>query len=263
MHNHAHSGGAIQTIETKLNICGTVICIIANNSTIGNGSGVYTYHSEAVYKKGGKLKFLGNRAAESGGTFHAAGSSIIVKIHNPRLLLHTVVEFEDNRAEKSGALFLEIDAKLYMLKSEATCSTKREEIIKFTAKVAEYRGAVSISDEGILCAISTKYSECPIQILVLHSIQILESESSTHKQCEHIYYHKNTDTVSGNSLYGGLVDRCTVSLLAEVTANITEENTDISNTTTTVGGLEYLYSISNIRSSDIGSLVSTSSSLLL
>ena len=69
--------------------------------------------------------------------------------------------------------------------------------------------------------------------------------------------------MSGNSLYEGLVDRCTASPSAKVTANTTEENTDISNTTTTVGGLEYLYSISNIRSSDIGSLVSTSSSLLL
>ena len=60
----------------------------------------------------GKLNFLGNRAAERGGTFHAAGSSIIVKIHNTRLLLHTIIEFEDNRAEKGGALFLELDAKM-------------------------------------------------------------------------------------------------------------------------------------------------------
>ena len=48
MYNHAHSGGAIQAIETKLNIHGTVT--IANNSAIENG-GVYTYHSEVVCKE--------------------------------------------------------------------------------------------------------------------------------------------------------------------------------------------------------------------
>ena len=140
---------------------------------------------------------------------------------------------------------------MYLLKSEAICLTKREEAIKFTENVAKYGGAVYVSDKGV-CTTSTEDSECPIQTLVLHSNQLLESESLIDNGCQHIYYHKNTATVSGNSLYGGLLNRCIVNQLAEITANTTEENT-ISNTTTIVGGLEYFYSISNIRSPDIGS----------
>ena len=249
--NHAHSGGAIQAIETKIHIHGTVT--IANNTAVKNGGGADIYQSEIICRQGGKLNFLGNTAVKEGGALHAVGSSIKVKLHGAKSLLHTTLNFEGNRAEKGGALFLAMDAKMYLLKSEAIWLIKREEAIKFTANIAKYGGAVYISDKGV-CAISTEDSECPIQMLVLHSNQLLESESLIENgyQCQHIYYHKNTATVSGNSLYGGLLDRCIVNHLAEVTINTTEENT-ISNTTTIVGGLEYFYSISNIRSRDIGS----------
>ena len=219
--NHAHSGGAIQAIETKIHIHGTFT--IANNSAVKNGGGVDIYQSEIICRQGGKLNFLKNSATKEGGALHAVGSSIKVKLHGAKSLPHTILNFESNRAEKGGALFLAMDAKMYLLKSEAIWLTTREEAIKFTANIAKYGGAVYVSDQGA-CAISTEDSECPIQTLVLHSNQLLESESLIDNgyQCQHIYYHKNTATVSGNSLYGGLLDRCIVNHLAEVTVNTTE-----------------------------------------
>lgn len=143
--NHAHSGGAIQAIETKIHVHGTVT--IANNSAVKSGGGADIYQSEVICRQGAKLKFLGNNAAKEGGALCAIGSSIKVKLHSAKSLLHTILNFESNRAEKGGALFLAMDAKMYLLKSEAICLTKREEAIKFTANVAKYGGAVYVSDK--------------------------------------------------------------------------------------------------------------------
>ena len=59
--------------------------------------------------------------------------------------------------------------------------------------------------------------------------------------------------IAGNSLYGGLLDRCRVSPLAELFINNTSEGQAFSNRTITVGGLAYFRSIMNIQYPDIAS----------
>jgi hypothetical protein len=70
-----------------------------------------------------------------------------------------------------------------------------------------------------------------------------------------IFFENNIERIFGNSLYGGLLDRCKVSPLSNLLDNITfeERMPSINSNTVTVGGLAHIHSISNIANSDIAS----------
>ena len=68
-----------------------------------------------------------------------------------------------------------------------------------------------------------------------------------------MHFFNNTAKISGHSLFGGLLDRCTVSPLAEPNVNKLNKDFTFSNSTFIVEGHEYFQKISNIEDSDIGS----------
>ena len=156
----------------------------------------------------------------------------------------------NNKAKEGGGLYLEMDAKLYVLKSIALNFTEKNETLAFTANSAEYGGAVYVSDNG-MCVLSTN-KECFFQTLALYHSMPIDFDPYDHRS-QDIYFYNNTAKVSGHSLYGGLLDRCRVSPLAEPNINNHKMDYTLSNETVTVEGLSYLHKISNIEDSDIGS----------
>ncbi len=251
MHNRAPTGGSVIATEAKLRIHGTVI--VTNNTASQSGGGIYLYQSEIICQKTSALKLSGNTALEKGGGIYAVGSLIKVKV--PKLLIqkHSMLNFVSNKADKGGGIFLEMDSKVYILKSIANNFTEKHEMIKFTTNEANYGGAVYVSDDG-MCSLSSSNKECFFQALALYgNAPLTNLDSNANIMCKNIYFEENRARITGSSLYGGLLDRCRISPLAELPLSNASKGLTLSNRTITVGGLEYFRSISNIQASDISS----------
>ena len=252
MHNRARTGGSVLATEAKLHIRGTVI--IANNTASQSGGGIYLYQSEMTCQKMSALTLSGNTAIEKGGGIYAVGSLIKAKVPTAKNLVQMyLINFVSNTADRGGGIFLEMDSKVYILKSMANNFTEKHEIIKFTTNEANYGGAVYVSDDG-MCALSTSNKEYFFQALALYrnvTLPILDSNDNV--KCKKVYFEHNQARIAGSSLYGGLLDRCRISPLAELLLSNTSESFILSNRTITVGGLAYFRSMSNVKTSDIAS----------
>ena len=242
---HAELGGSLKAINSKIQVYGNVT--IAENTATEAGGGMYLKHSELICWKGGTLMISNNKATKKGGGINAFASVIKVKyppINQSFLSLH----FYSNQAMKGGGLFLEMDSKVYILKSKISTSKQiifHQTLIFFSLNFAQYGGAIYVSNDGI-CSLSNKSTanECFIQILAMYSSVPTDFDS----RYQNIDFVNNTANYSGNSLFGGLLDRCSVSQFAETNVDNT-----ISNGTIVVKGYRYFQKISNIQDVDIGS----------
>ena len=86
----------------------------------------------------------------------------------------------------------------------------------FTANKADYGGAVYVDDTNSGTCASDPKTKCFFQVLAIHSLhyQHLKTQSII------LYFSQNYATISGSTLYGGLLDRCAVSQFAEVHKHI-------------------------------------------
>ena len=220
-HNHAENGGAIHSTECKLYVNGNVA--IKHNTATGNGGGVYLSTSEINCQQKSTFELLNNIAVHKGGGLHAMSSSIkatyIFKVNlnsRPRVHIDTArISFTQNRAELGGGLSLEANAKLYILKysTERVFVTSGYDVYNttiFMANGANYGGAIYVDDDTYsgTCASDTK-TECFIQVLATHQID------DDRRNVQSMYFSHNYANTSGSTLYGGLLDRCTVSQLSE------------------------------------------------
>ena len=242
--NNASTGGAINAIEAKLYIHGNVT--VVNNTALQNGGGVYLRQSVLTCQRNSTLTLMGNKAVGKGGGIHAVGSSI--KINGTLVERnYTSLQFIGNDAEEGGGLHLQMDAKLYILKSKPY--TEKYRIVTFTANSADHGGAVYVADDN-MCSFNTR-SECFFQSLALYNA--LPSDS-VHQS---VHFSNNTAVSSGESLYGGLLDRCTINPLAETDRIHLDSGNDsiLLNDSDSVAmkGSEYLHMMSNIKNSEIGS----------
>ena len=243
--NFAQNGGAVYATESKLYVNNQTT--IANNGATEGGGGIYLYHSEINCQDGCTLELLNNSAVERGGGIHAISSS--VKVYTGETHTSTsVVCFSENSAKKGGGLCLEVNAKLYVLKPYSYSSDDSLYALQFTSNTADYGGAVYVADDinSRTCA-STSYTkhytstECFIQTLVLHGtvsscVNLLNTE-----------FIQNHAEISGSTLYGGLLDRCTVSPSAEVYINYDSQQPDV------MSGTTYITSITNINVTSVSS----------
>ena len=111
-----------------------------------------------------------------------------------------------------GGLSLEANAKLNILKHNYYFYDDDDtNVTIFTANCAGYGGAVFVDDNTIsgTCASNTK-TECFFQVLAIHGQQ------NPYLKPQSIHFSKNYASISGSTLYGGLLDRCAVSQFAEV-----------------------------------------------
>ena len=221
LNNQARRGGAILAAESKIMIYGETT--IANNTaTNSNGGGISLYQSDLEIK--GNCIISHNHAMRGGG-IHATSSTVAV--YQP-----TTLQFINNRAENGSGLYLEVNPKLYILKSQPSYNDD-EHLLIFSGNHANYRGAVYVADDTNSGACSPD-NECFIQTLTLHQFTIPD------RSTVNIVFSDNTASGQGANLFGGLLDRCIPSPFAEV----------YRKQTTHYSGVSYLGSISTITALD-------------
>ena len=221
LNNQARQGGAILAIESTIILYGTTT--IANNTaTDSSGGGISLQQSNLEIK--GSCNVSDNYAMRGGG-IHAKSSTIAVYQQGGTL------QFIDNNAENGSGLYLEINPKLYILKSGDT----HKNLLIFNGNHAHYGGAVYVADDTNSGACSPNI-DCFIQTLALYT----ELDSMSFNTVN-IQFTGNTATERGSSLYGGLLDRCVpTSSFAEVYQK--EQNL----TTQHYNGVKYVKDISGI-----------------
>ena len=216
LNNQARHGGAISAFESKIIMYGE-ITIANNTATVSSGGGISLQQSDIEVR--GNCIISGNDAVRGGG-IHATSSTIAV--YEPWTL-----QFINNKAENGSGLYLEVNAKLYVLKhlpsynfSETDNNNNggiiisrntlaRSEHLLFQANHANYGGAIYVADDTNAGACSPD-NECFIQTLALHQFSVEKNELIN------ILFSGNTASEQGANIFGGLLDRCIPSPFAEV-----------------------------------------------
>ena len=222
--NHARiSGGAIHAVQSTIHMSGDTT--IANNSADNSAGGVYLYQSKlnCVHN----CSFSGNTATTAGGAIHAIASTVYANdvqrgIWTPLLWAQlqldiqqsiindspfTTIILSSNEADKGGGLALEMYSKLY----------GNDHMIIFKQNLANYGGAIFVNDytSSGTCAskpftTNSALTECFTQMLNYHGNHRLNIGE------HHYQFVDNYAAMSGPSLYGGLLDRCTESPVVDI-----------------------------------------------
>ena len=201
------SGGVLYASQSKIKVFGNIS--IKNNSASKSGGGAFLYLSSFVCR--GNCTFSGNTTCKTGGGVHAVATSIsigysVINEYKSSLIL------ANNRAENGGGLYLEANSKL-----TGTESRSSPYEIGFIQNTAESDGgAVFVNDKTYLdvCA-SNSYSEYKTETECF--FQALYNDINIKKTgCKHWVNFMNNTAMRGSVLYGGLLDRCTVSPMADI-----------------------------------------------
>ena len=124
---YAQRGGALNIIESELNIHVTVV----SNKARVSGGGINLDHSELICNRNSTLNLFGNDGSKKGGGVMATSSTILIKG------LHNVVN-----------IYFKFNTNFLIFKSKA--SNAQDKIVIFTSNSAsEYGGAVYVSDDGM------------------------------------------------------------------------------------------------------------------
>ena len=258
MNNVAVSGGAIHAAESRIDVNGELVVI--NNTALDNGGGIYLYRSDFNCKIGSAVKIISNNAENKGGGLHAISSAIKVTYVRDSYSGRSSLYFARNTAIKGGGVYLEANAKLLVLKEGTTGNNliHNNSIFFRNNKAIEHGGAVYVADdtnaatcEGPAGSLYSDATECFVQVLTVMLLdQVRNNSYLTGVEFE------NNSAPNGALLFGGLLDRCTLSLIAEI-HKINEsmwEDFEISGP-----GITYFLCIANIinfqglKSYDIGS----------
>lgn len=252
--NLAANGGAIHATESKVYVIGDLT--IANNMATESGGGLYLYRSELNHMRESQLEISGNHAITKGGGVHAISSSIIAIYNNQGSdNEEKTLTFTNNRATKGGAIYLEANAKLYVIKKGLRYTQQIQTYaIKFIQNYADFGGAIYVDDDFNSAACNRPYnithsdaSECFFQVLTFATKSVNKS-----MQLQTIYLEKNRaqTNLNGHVLHGGLLDRCTISPSAQV-QRYRHKNFS--------SGIQYFYSVTSIENStELQMLVSSS-----
>lgn len=213
---------------------------IEHNSAAGNGGGISAYGSQVNFYN--KLVLKNNTAHENGGGLYA--SSTVVQFQQPG---NNFVM--SNFAKNGGGAYLLSNSKLILLKTKITYLYINQDLqnsefsLIIAGNVANYRGgAIFVNDETYfsVCKESNNlYSrECFVEILQYYAYGN-NFVFNFPIRFDNVQFSGNYAGLSGDLLYGGLLDRCLSSLLAE-----NDNNSAVYN------GLPYLAFISNVLPSD-------------
>ena len=208
--NQADYGGAIHSTESVLNITGTTI--VSQNSATRNGGGVFLSQSKVFCQPSSLFMLENNTARREGGGIYAVGSTIRVSIVTNETLVNVV----GNIARRGGGLALNSNAKLYVLKRISFNKPAVVYAVQITDNSASLGGAFFVSDESNSASCESPSTECFLQVLAIHRDEFNVSTVSL--------YVSNNSAKRSAALYGGLLDRCTISPLAEVHSGQSDPN---------------------------------------
>ena len=214
---------------------------ISRNTVSDSGGGIYLYRSELNCQDESTVEFLSNGAIERGGGIHAINSFITVFFNRSSFMdgLKSSVNFTNNTAQMGGGVYLETTAEIRIIKKgDYLDDLNMDKMINvfFTKNSASQGGAIYVDDETnfeICTGRSDERIDCFLQVL------------SPQKTGNYNYDLISIEFIqnNGSTLYGGLLDRCTLSPLAEIL---------ILHPTVT-NGVSYITTISNISTDNISS----------
>ena len=172
----------------------------------------------------------------------------------------TSLYFIENEAEKGGGLYLEVNAKIYILKSEQY--SRPFFTVKFTDNSANYGGAVYVSDDSCKPNYNSQYKakECFFQILAVYG-SMFSNFSQESMITKNIFFSQNYAQTSGSTLFGGLLHKCKVQYFTEFQRlsntymhhNNSDNQQQYHQHNKLVSAISYITNVSNINMSDIGS----------
>ena len=198
------------------------LTLTANMATV-SGGGVYLHQSELNCKGYSKMELLDNKGAFAGGGLYATSSDLKIdfgidgSIHYNNYT-GSSIHFTRNSARMGGGIYLEAGSKIYVLELSYDANLQDSfHSLLFNENSADLGGAVYVADETTSATCDSPsyktYStstECFIQALALHNNAQLKLNLVV------VNFTDNHADISGSTLYGGLLDRCTVSPFAEV-----------------------------------------------
>ena len=219
--NATMAGGAIHATGSTLHMSGHTT--IANNFANDSGGGVYLYQSKlnCVYK----CTFTENRANSADGAIYAIASTVYANdvqrgiwtqslcsksrldnfsdIELPDIDPLTVIMFKNNSAIIGGALLFKSNSKLY----------GNTHLIMFEYNCAHYGGAIYVDDltTSSMCASKSFYTHSAATDCFIQMLNYQGNKRSNNGQIHYKFIGNNAE-ISGPSLYGGLLDRCTESI---------------------------------------------------
>ena len=255
-----NSGGAIYAVESYVRVYGAVS--VEFNRAEDSGGGVYLYRSTLSCK--GNCSIEGNEVDRShgiGGGVYAISSSIQIRGQGKifkgdrfnrntsriRILtthLESTLIFKSNTAMHGGGMCFEGYSKLYII--GVNTSTR------FENNTALLGGAIFVNDSETksICAsedsttLNVK-SECFFQ--KLYYISDGYTNSDEHDYNTSIQFEGNSANDTGSVLFGGLLDRCTVSLFSDV---YYEQYIKTGTIKDFMRGIEYFENLSNMSFHD-------------
>ena len=175
---------------SEMPIIGADEILIYKNIATLYGGGIYL--RESNINVGVNTTINSNEAGLFGGGIHAINSSITVK--------HIVVHFIHNKAVSGGGGLSLRNSKLYDVKCEGIITSS----MNFEFNVADNGGAIYVKfddDENITAVCSGECNSESISGCFFENV----SEDFT------INFDNNSAKYNGDDLFGGLLDRCTVS----------------------------------------------------
>ena len=251
--NHANIGGVMVATESMVYLSNNVS--VLNNSATNSGGAFHLSQSDINALRGSLVTISGNKANEKGGAIHAVSSSIKVTVSGSKKTDTSgdvaseeyrggIMNIKDNEARHGGALYLEANSKVTLLK-DYIFETLNVTALNFIGNKAEAGGAIYVDDESNsgACA-SNPYdreaprSECFIRVVATHTILT----ANLNYTLNNIDFSSNSANGISSTLFGGLLDRCTVSLFNEVDRTIDSNNNQFQ--MYTGDGLQYLFDIS-------------------
>ena len=248
--NLATSGGAVYATESQVYITGNTT--LSNNTAKGSGGGVYLYRSALECKGNSKLSLLGNVAGEKGGAIHAISSSIKTSLlRGAPFSERSQIIFTGNSADRGGALALEVNSKLYIfIKVDSDPNRSVSASLTFIRNRANYGGAIYVADDtnSGICSSSSFYVQSSSTECFLQSLSLRGKFLANYT---YINFTDNTGETSGDALFGGLLDRCTVSPFSQVYSRSIPQYQE--QTSTIISGLTYFETYSNIKLKSISS----------
>ena len=226
--NTASLGGGIYLIESTMTVSHP---IEISQNTADYGGGIYAYlstiefTSEEINKQ---IMITNNNARQSGGGICAIASTIKTS--------RSYVNIDSNTAlVNGGGMYLKQNSRVTLLKRDMegeeqyfkkVVPTSFNVLLKISNNSACYGGGIFIEDktaDGSLCngsateiaSISSSSHECFIQTIRLYDPHNPTYMEYAYTNLLNIFIINNTATISGDGIFGGLFDRCAVSLQTE------------------------------------------------
>ncbi len=223
--NTATSGGGIFLRESTLFVNEPVKIY---HNTAQDGGGIYAYSSiveflsvQMVDTRGHPLppnkqsEITHNIAENNGGGIYAVSSTIELTL--------SYVNIDSNTAKVSGGgLYLQQSSKLYLFKKTVEFRFVLYVKLMITNNSARNGGGIFVADDtqrsacgggGASEDVATRtiFGECFFQTIKLY----VSRYTANYQNRFNMFMNNNTATLSGEDIYGGLLDRCTVSQNAE------------------------------------------------